>query len=154
MCRRRVSGSPAATRVDEVSLDTWNSPTAPLKSLGRPSLGSDRTFSAEEGLAIVTSFGATPLYGICENGQPNWAANAWSSSGRVLSFTLIGVSTDREKSPGFTAASALCQVMTRKGLPAMIWLRRRGCFERLLSVKSLPVSAGGPFSDVTIPGRM
>src|ERR1700684_2120732 len=107
MCRRSVSGSPAATRVAEVSLDTWKSPTAPLKSLGRPSLGSDRTLSCNEGLSIVTSFGATPLYGICENGQPNCEANAWSSADRALSFTLIGDSTDREKSPGFTAASAL-----------------------------------------------
>src|SRR5579864_5575787 len=131
MCRCRVSGSPAATRVAEVSLDTWKSPTAPLKSLGRPCVGSDNTFSADDGLAIVTSLGGAPLYGICENGQPNLAANAWSSAERVSTLTLSGVSTDSVKSPGFTAANALCQVQTMKVLFSMTCSRRRGCFERL-----------------------
>jgi len=36
----------------------------------------DKTFGPAKGLAIVRSSGAVPLYGICENGQPNLAANA------------------------------------------------------------------------------
>jgi hypothetical protein len=76
-----------------------------------------------------------------------------SSADRVLIFTLSGVSTDKEKSPGLTAAITLCQVMTRKGLPSMTLSRRSGCLERLLSVNSPPLSVGKPFKEVTIPGR-
>ena len=101
----------------------------------------------------MTSFGAIPLYMLCKNGPPSQAAKAMSAADSVLIFTLSGVSADKEKSPGFTAASTLCQVMTRKGLPSMTLSRRSGCFERLLSVKSLPLSVGRPFTDVTIPGR-
>src|SRR6202045_3103201 len=139
MCRRRVSGSPAAAREGAMSLDTWKSPTAPLKSLGCPCVGRGNTFSSDVGLAILTSFGTIPLYILCKNGQPILAAIAMSSAEFVLIFTLSGVSADKEKSPGFTAASTLCQVMTTKGLPSMTCSRRLGDFERLLSVKSQPL---------------
>ena len=67
----------------------------------------------------MMSFGAMPLYILCKNGPPNQAAKALSSADRALIFTVSGVSTDKEKSPGFTAASTLCQVMTRNGLPSI-----------------------------------
>ena len=125
-----------------MSLDTWKSPTAPLKSLGCPSVGSGKTFSSDAGLAIVTSFGAIPLYILCKNGQPNLAANAISSADCVLIFTLSGVSTDKEKSPGFTAASTLCQVMTTKGLPSMTLLAAFGLFREIVEREVTAIERG------------
>src|SRR5581483_3537871 len=90
---------------------------------------------------------------ICENGQPNLDANAASSADFVFR-TLRGACTDTEKLPGFTAASTVCQVRTSNGVPPTSCSRLAGCWERLLSVKSLLLSVGGPFSEVTIPGRI
>src|SRR5260370_33159673 len=135
-----------------MSLDTWKSPTAPLKSLGCPCAGSSKTFSSDEGLAILMSLGTIPLYILCRNGQPILAAIAMSSAEFVLIFTLSGVSADKEKSPGFAAGSTLCQVITTKGLPSMTCSVRLGCLDRLLSVESPPPSARRPFTQLTIPG--
>src|ERR1700678_4132615 len=125
-----------------MSLDTWNSPTAPSKPLGCPSVGSGRTFSADGALPIVMSLGAMPLYMLCRRGQASLEATALSAEDSVLIFAVTGVSADKEKSPAFTAARALCQVRTTKVLPSMDCSRRSGCFDRLLSVKSLPASVG------------
>src|SRR5580692_218948 len=153
ICRRRVSGSPAATPAGETSLDTWKSPTAPLKFLGCPAVGSGRTFSLDAELSIVMSLGATPLYILCNSGKASLDATALSAADSVIIFTVSGAAADKEKSPGFTAARALCQVSSTKTLPSMVSSRRSGCFDRLLNVKSLPLSVGRPFTDVTIPGR-
>ena len=45
-------------------------------------------------------------------------------AGSITVSSLSGVSTDKEKSPGFTAPRTLCQLMTRKGLPSITWSRR------------------------------
>src|SRR4051812_20047500 len=151
--RRSVSGSPPAGWAGDTSVDAWNPPTAPEKSLGRPSVGNDRTFRSDGGLAIVMSLGLMPLYRPCRKGAPILAAMEMSSCDTVLILTLIGASADRENSPGLTAESTLCQVISRNWLPPITSSRRSGCLERLLSVKSPPVSVGSPFSEVTIPGR-
>src|SRR5579864_1159418 len=153
ICRRRVTGSPAATWAGEISVDTWNSQTAPVKSAGLPCLGNGNTFRRDDGLEIVISFEAIPLYKLCTNGPTIWDAMARSSADGLLIFALNGASADKGKSPGFTAASTLCQLHTAQGLPSMTWSRRLGCLERLLSVKSPPLREGRPFIAVTIPGR-
>src|SRR5665213_2131180 len=145
--------SPASVAAGEMSLVSWKSPTAPLKLLGRPSLGSGRTFSSDGELSIVMSFGATPLYMLCKSGHASLDATALSAADSVLIFTVSGVSADNEKSPGFTAVRALCQVSTTKAPPSMASSRRSGCRDRLLNVKSLPLSVGRPFTDVTTPER-
>src|SRR5512140_1441572 len=96
-----------------MSLATWTLPTAPVKSFGRPSVGSGNTLRSETGLETVISLGLIEAYRLCRKGAPILAAIEISSDDRVLILMLIGASTDSAKSPGFTAASTLCQVMRR-----------------------------------------
>ena len=123
---RSVRGSPAAAAADDRSLAILNEPTAPLKSGGRPSAGSDKTVKSDGGLATVMSFGTLAPKKFCMKGSPNASSSRDSRCGRVRIRTVRGDSTDSENFPGFTAASRLCQVNSVNSLPSMTFGTRSG----------------------------
>jgi hypothetical protein len=102
----------------------------------------------------VISLGTVAPKKFCMKGSPSMSSITESRAGRTRTRMVIGVSTDRVKVPGLTGASTLCQVITVKGLPSISFSTRSGLRDRLLSVKSLPVSVGRPLIEVTKPARM
>src|SRR5260370_39324989 len=116
---RRGGGSPAAAALDEPSPAILNDPTEPLKSGGRPAVGSSNTVNSDGRLAAVMSLVTLAPKIFCPNGSPSMSSIIESRCGVVRILTVSGDSTDRENLPGLTAATTLCHVSTVYGLPSM-----------------------------------